>query len=180
MLALFAVLGPVHPRTIKPFLPSFLSWRHSREKRYQALSHFSILIATESWAGPGNEASFWSLAVCKNRGGKPCPFHHMDDVSVYLGRRKIVSAHNPLFVCMWYWMLQLCTGCWCHAVLVDLFSKWGSQYWSVSHLHHLQLHSFCQLACVKKFPRGKMFANWMKIYPSSCIHAQNLAQKQHV
>ena len=23
---------------------------------YQALSHFSVLIATESWAGPGNEA----------------------------------------------------------------------------------------------------------------------------
>ena len=55
-LARFAVLGPLHPRTIKPFLPSFLSRRHSREKRYQALSRFTVLIATESWVGPGNEA----------------------------------------------------------------------------------------------------------------------------
>ena len=63
-LALFAVLGPVHPRTIKPFLPSFLSWHHSREKRYQALSSFSVLMATESWAGPGNEASItWHCEV---------------------------------------------------------------------------------------------------------------------
>ena len=52
-------VGPrlVHPRTIKPFLPSFLSWWHSREKRYQALSRFSILQATESWVGPRNEAT---------------------------------------------------------------------------------------------------------------------------
>ena len=65
-LALFAVLGPLHPRTIKPFLPSFLSRRHSREKRYQALSRFTVLIATESWAGPGNEAIslvFFTLKV---------------------------------------------------------------------------------------------------------------------
>ena len=58
-LARFAVLGPLHPHTItcKPFLPSFLSRSHSREKRYQALSRFTVLIAMESWAGPGNEAS---------------------------------------------------------------------------------------------------------------------------
>ena len=31
-LGLFAVLGPVRPHTIRPFLPSFLSLRHSREK----------------------------------------------------------------------------------------------------------------------------------------------------
>ena len=29
----FAVLGPVHQHTIKLFLPSFLPWRHSCEKR---------------------------------------------------------------------------------------------------------------------------------------------------
>ena len=29
----------------------------SCEKKYQALSHFSVLIATESWVGPGNEAT---------------------------------------------------------------------------------------------------------------------------
>ena len=34
MLAIFAVLASVHPHTIKPFLPSFLSWRNSHEKRY--------------------------------------------------------------------------------------------------------------------------------------------------
>ena len=55
MLALFAVLGALHPRTIKPFLPSFLSQCHSREKRYQVLSRFTVLIVTESWAGPENE-----------------------------------------------------------------------------------------------------------------------------
>ena len=33
----------------------------SREKRYQALSHFSILIVTESWVGPGNEAIYEGL-----------------------------------------------------------------------------------------------------------------------
>ena len=57
ILALFAVLGPVCPRTIKPFLLSFLSWHHSREKTYQALSRLSVLQAMESWAGPGNEAT---------------------------------------------------------------------------------------------------------------------------
>ena len=56
-LALFAVLGPVCPRTIKLFLPSFLSWCHSRKKRNQALSRFTVLEATESWPGPGNKAS---------------------------------------------------------------------------------------------------------------------------
>ena len=52
-----ALLGSMRPCTIKPFLPPFLSWRHSCEKRYQALSRFSILQATESWAGPWNEAT---------------------------------------------------------------------------------------------------------------------------
>ena len=49
--------GHPRPRSIKPFLPPFLSWRQSREKRYQALSRLSVLQATESWAGPGNEAT---------------------------------------------------------------------------------------------------------------------------
>ena len=33
------------------FLPSFLSQRHSHDKRYQALSHFFVLRVTESWLG---------------------------------------------------------------------------------------------------------------------------------
>ena len=42
IFVLLAVLGPLHLHTIKPFLPSFLSWFHSHEKRYQALSHFTV------------------------------------------------------------------------------------------------------------------------------------------
>ena len=53
----------MHPHTIKSFLPSFLSLRHSREKRYQALARFSVLIATKSWARTGNEANC-SQYVC--------------------------------------------------------------------------------------------------------------------
>ena len=30
---------------------------------------------------------FWSLAVCKNGGGRPGPFYHVNDVSVYVGRQ---------------------------------------------------------------------------------------------
>ena len=32
-------------------------------------------------------SSFWSLAVCKNRGGRPGPFYHVNDASVYMGRQ---------------------------------------------------------------------------------------------
>ena len=31
-------------------------------------------------------SSFWSLAVCKNRGGRAGPFYHLNDVSVYTWR----------------------------------------------------------------------------------------------
>ena len=58
-LALYTVLGLVRPCTIKPFLPSFLSWHHPHEKRYQALSRFTVLEVTESWAGSGNEAKIY-------------------------------------------------------------------------------------------------------------------------
>ena len=37
MFALFAVLGPVRPYTIRPFLPSFLSLRHVRKDNSPAL-----------------------------------------------------------------------------------------------------------------------------------------------
>ena len=55
-LALFAVLDPVHPHTIKPFLPSFLSWHQSHKKRYHALSRFLVLQVMETWVGPRYEA----------------------------------------------------------------------------------------------------------------------------
>ena len=32
-------------------------------------------------------SSYWLLAECKNGGGGPGPFYHVDDVSVYLGRQ---------------------------------------------------------------------------------------------
>ena len=44
-------------RSIKSSLPLSLSLRHSRDKLFQALYSFSVLQATESWAGPGNEAN---------------------------------------------------------------------------------------------------------------------------
>ena len=40
---------------------SCLSWHHSHEKRYQALSRFSVLKAIESWVGPRNEATVNSV-----------------------------------------------------------------------------------------------------------------------
>ena len=42
---------------LNPLYPSLNPLRHSRDKFFQALSRFSILQATESWAGPGNEAN---------------------------------------------------------------------------------------------------------------------------
>ena len=44
-------------RQIRVSLPFSLPLRHSRDKLFQALSRFSVLKATESWAGPGNEAT---------------------------------------------------------------------------------------------------------------------------
>ena len=51
-----AYLRSVCPRSIKFSLPFSLPWRHARDKLSQALSRFSVLLATKSWAGPGNEA----------------------------------------------------------------------------------------------------------------------------
>ena len=53
------VLGTsaIRLRSIKSSLPFSLPLRHSRNKLFQALYRFSVLQATESWAGPGNEAS---------------------------------------------------------------------------------------------------------------------------
>ena len=44
-------------RSIKSSLPFSLPLRHSSDKFFQALSRFSVLEVTESWAGPGNEAT---------------------------------------------------------------------------------------------------------------------------
>ena len=50
-------------RSIKSSLPFSLPLRHSRDKLFQALSRFSVLKATESWAGPGNEANTGSSGI---------------------------------------------------------------------------------------------------------------------
>ena len=47
-----AYLRSVCPRSIKFSLPQ----RHARDKLSQAFSRFSVLLATKSWAGPGNKA----------------------------------------------------------------------------------------------------------------------------
>ena len=102
-----AVLGPLHPSTIKPFLPYFLSRRHSREKRYQALSRFTVLIATESWAGPGNEATVvlqvpYHLARSQAQrggggGGERAWFQPFTRVLTYLGfNHVLISGRVPM------------------------------------------------------------------------------------
>ena len=42
---------------LSPLYLSLYTLHHSRDKIYQALYHFSALQATESWVGPGNEAT---------------------------------------------------------------------------------------------------------------------------
>ena len=44
-------------RSFKSSLPSLYPLHYSFEKLFQALYRFSILQATESWAGPGNKAN---------------------------------------------------------------------------------------------------------------------------
>ena len=45
-------------------LPSLYPLCHSSDKLFQALSHFSILQVTESWAAPGNEARGYACHLC--------------------------------------------------------------------------------------------------------------------
>ena len=68
-------------RSIKFSLPFSLPLCHSRDKLFQALSRLSVLQATESWAGPGNEASHvlsgLHLEIDPRGGGaKPCVHVH--------------------------------------------------------------------------------------------------------
>ena len=44
-------------------IKSSLPLRHSRDKLYHALSHFFILQAMESWAGPGNEHKLFTISL---------------------------------------------------------------------------------------------------------------------
>ena len=56
-----------HPRpcSIKSFLPSFLSWRHSCEKRYQTLSCFFVLQPAENWVGPWERGYGFLSSLCR-------------------------------------------------------------------------------------------------------------------
>ena len=47
----------VRLRSNLSFLPFSLPLHHSRDKLSQALTRFSVLQVTESWAGPENEAN---------------------------------------------------------------------------------------------------------------------------
>ena len=52
-----------HLCSIKAFLPPFYPWRHSHEEMYQALSRFTILQATGSWAGAWERGYKWMVSV---------------------------------------------------------------------------------------------------------------------
>ena len=81
------------------------------EKRYQALSRFTVLIATESWAGPGNEATRLLQTIesksILSHSGQLSSSQQENDLSVAL----YVSV---VFICMqencttfWQWCVYL-------------------------------------------------------------------------
>ena len=141
--ALFAALGPVHPCTIKPFLSSFLSWRHSREKRYQALARFSVLIAMESWVGPGNEASilWWQKFL------RGFPRKH-SNVS-HIRKSKSSQSRSQLAVSTEWVSSQTNKSCSCKSISPFTMGLYGSLYDYVIHTvllatSHASLITSCQ------------------------------------
>ena len=63
-------------RSTKVFLPSFYLWCHSREETYQALSRFTVLQATGSWARAwerGYKVAWWRGRERVRCGGKEGP-----------------------------------------------------------------------------------------------------------
>ena len=69
---------------------------------------------------PSHHPVFWSLAVCKNGGGRPGLFYHMNDISVYLSRQRgegVTHRKNELEA----WSCCFCLKCWrCEAKSVLL------------------------------------------------------------
>ena len=71
--------------------------------------------------------SFWLLAVCKKGGGKPGPFYHVNDVSVYRGgevpnqKKKKTTTFCACVLCF-----RPGTVCFCFV------NVWNSSTWSVS------------------------------------------------
>ena len=45
---------------------------------------------------PSHHPVFDCFAVCKNGGGRPVPFYHMNDISVYLGTRRRKGFPNEI------------------------------------------------------------------------------------
>ena len=60
---------------------------------YQALSHFSILQATESWAGPGNEAKGIVHLRTANCSEKSCKAL----ICMYICQDNVVHWHNSAY-----------------------------------------------------------------------------------
>ena len=95
-LRVLSMIGQLHewacPRsTIKSSLPFSLPLCHSRGKLSQALSRFSVLQATESWAGPGNEATQFSdhcdilhYHLRKYQQVHPCDYLERRSIRLYL------------------------------------------------------------------------------------------------
>ena len=79
-----------HPHSIKVFLPSFYPWRHSREKMYQALSHFTVLQATGSWARAWKWGYKNALMV------KTCSWFTVCTCSNLYGGRRVARIHTKL------------------------------------------------------------------------------------
>ena len=77
----------IHLCSIKSSLPSLYPLRHSCDKSFQAFYCCSVLQATESWAGPGNEANLPYLITfsMQIQSGKFC---HLLWCHVSWGRQK--------------------------------------------------------------------------------------------
>ena len=125
---------------------------------------------------PSHHPVFWSFAVCKNGGGRPGPFYHMNDISVYLSRQRgegvphrkneleadlLVSAPSAGDVkrkvyCSWFKTKNVCTIC--------VLSIWDS-----SHPPSLYLQSpywgSLRILQVNGLPSSHRFA-----FPNSHLH----------
>ena len=89
---------------------------------------------------PFPPSRFWSLTVCKNRGGgggRPGSFYHVNDISVYLGRqrgRRVPNQKNAF---------HAHTLCFEPGVVHFSFSNvTNSSVWGTNHKISLQAHSF--------------------------------------
>ena len=99
-----------------------LTW----EKIPDTLSHFTVLQATESWAGPGNKAMVWSLQSRNTFGWKAITFswtHQDQEMLLHVpGSQSIVIGHTQYLwglavLVMFQMYLPLRFGyhggCWC-------------------------------------------------------------------